>query len=104
MFLPHYSVSFVAMVNILSSLLTQIGNTPHDMHHTFDAVAGSVLIVTRLITALIFLGAVAWTSSNSRYKVKKFFVVFGVLGFLYICSLPLIVWIANTWVQPRDRN
>ena len=97
-------VSFVAMVNILSSLLTQLGNTPHDMHHTFDAVAGNILIITRLLTSLIFVGAVMWTYSSSRYQVKRFIVIFGVLGFGYICSLPIIVFIGNSWVTPRERN
>ena len=100
----HNVVSFVAMVNILSSLLTQLGNTPHDMHHTFDAVAGNILIIIRLVTAIIFVGAVMWTYSTSRYQVKKFIIIFGVLGFAYICSMPIIVFIGNYWVTPRERN
>ena len=92
------------MINILTNLLTQLGNYPHDMHHTFDAVAGIILIIARIFTGLVFLGVVTWTYRQSRYQVKKFIIWFGVMGFCYIISLPAIVWVANSWVLARERN
>ena len=83
------------MVNILSSVLTQLGNTPYDMHHTFDAASGIILLVTRILTGIVFLAAVSWTYSSSRYQVRRFIVKFGVLGLFYIVSLPIIVWASN---------
>ena len=92
------------MINIMTTLLTQIANNAHDMHHTFDAVAGTILIITRLVTALGFLVAVAWTYTNSRYRVKQFLCKFGPMGFCYICALPFIVFVANSLIEAKDRN
>lgn len=84
--------------------MTQLSNSSHDMHHTFDAPAGWGLIVVRLIVGLGFLVSIFVTYQESRFRVREFLKKFGLLGFLYICSMPLVVLVANWMVPARQRN
>ena len=38
-------VGFVALMNIMMTLLTQLGNNNHDRHHIFDTASGTLLII-----------------------------------------------------------
>ena len=65
-----YLVSFLAIMNITLAFMTQLNNSAHDMHHTFDAPTGSILIVVRLILGFGLLISLAFTIRESRYRVK----------------------------------
>ena len=73
------------------------------MHHTFDASAGMVLLIERIIVSIVFLVAVIYTSTQSRLRVRKFLFYFGILGCLYMCSTPLVVGVAE-FISRKDRN
>lgn len=79
-------------------MLTQISNSSYDMHHTFDAVAGTVLIIERLCISFFFVCALVYTYTQSRHKVKKFLLPFGIAAFVYICATPIVVTLANNFV------
>lgn len=100
----HYLVCFLMILNIALTLMTQISNSAHDMHHTFDASSGTVLIFLRILIALGFIISIIITYNQSRYRIKHFFQRFGVLGFLYIFSLPMLIYFANGFLAPRFRN
>ena len=91
-------------MNIILTLMTQISNSSHDMHHTFDAYTGSILIIVRLVLSIGFLISVLVTIKNSRYRKRQFMKIFGLLGIMYILSMPLIVSIANSSISTRHRN
>lgn len=85
------------------SLVAQFYNTAHDMHHTFDAPAGYILICIRLLIGLSFLVSVLVTYQASRYRVRQFLIKFGFLGFFYLCSMPIVVFLANK-MMAQNRN
>jgi hypothetical protein len=35
--------------------MTQVSNSNHDIHHTFDVISGTALIIIRLLIGMIFL-------------------------------------------------
>lgn len=63
-------VSFLAVFNIILSLMTQLNNTAHDMHHSFDATSGYILIILRIIVALGFIFSALYTIKESRYRIR----------------------------------
>lgn len=84
--------------------MTQLNNTSHDMHHTFDASTGSAIVLLRIIVGFGFILSLVYTYQHSRYRIRQFLKIFGLLGFLYICSMPIVIWIANRFISNKDRN
>lgn len=74
------------------------------MHHTFDAPTGYALIFIRLSISAAFLISIFATHQHSRYRVRQFLRRFGFFGFLYLCSMPLVVYIANSIVPAPKRS
>jgi hypothetical protein len=94
----------MVIINIILTLMTQMANSAHDAHHTFDAPAGTLLIMTRLVVGVVFAISTLITYGQSRLKVRLFLKRFGVLGFSYICAIPMIVLVANRVVPVKDRS
>lgn len=92
------------MMNIMTTLLTQLSNNDHDRHHVFDTAAGSVLIIERIVIGCIFFIGVLITYSKSRHRIKKYLIKFSIFGSIYICSVPIIILIANSYVPQSQRN
>ena len=88
---------------MIVTIVTKIGHE-HDRHHVFDSIGGSILIIFRTILAVVFIGACFKTFRKVRISLKKFMTKFGILGFLYIASMPLIVLLANWKIQAKNRN
>jgi uncharacterized protein YqgQ len=99
-----FLVSFLAIMNIVLAFMTQLNNSAHDMHHTFDAPTGSILIIVRLILGFGFIISIAFTINSSRYRIRQFLKKFGFLSILYICAMPFIVFIANKIMPAKERN
>jgi hypothetical protein len=74
------------------------------MHHIFDNVSGRITVGYRIFLMIIFIFAVINTYNKSRSKVKSFIVYFSIIGGLYILSLPLIIFIADNFVEAKDRH
>ena len=83
--------------------MTKIGHE-HDRHHVFDSLGGSILIGFRIIITLVFVFACFKTFKKVRINLKKFMTKFGILGFLYIASMPLVVILANWKIPPKNRH
>jgi hypothetical protein len=99
------SVSFLIIINIILTLMTQVSNSNHDIHHTFDVTSGTVLIIVRLLIGVLFLLSTIKTyNESSRYRVRNFLKKFMIYGILYIYSMPVIVWMANGLIMRRERN
>ena len=45
MYFYYNLVGFVALMNIVMTVLTQLGNNHHDRHHIFDTASGTLLIL-----------------------------------------------------------
>lgn len=99
-----YLVMFLAFINVVLTVLTKLGSSNHDMHHIFDNVSGHILIGYRIIIFLIFIYAITNTYKVSRSRVKSFIIYFGILGGIYICAMPLIVWMGNVLIAPKNRH
>ena len=84
-------------------MITKLGHE-HDRHHVFDSIGGSILTGYRLVIGLVFIGGCICTYRNVRVNLKKFLLKFGILGWLYIISMPLVVLIANFNIHPQNRN
>lgn len=84
-------------------MVTKIGHE-HDRHHVFDSVGGSILTGYRIILSLVFIGGCIYTFRKVRISLKKFLTKFGILGLLYIASMPVIVLIANYNIYAKNRN
>ena len=52
----------------------------------------------------MFLVASGMTYSGARYRVKQYLKVFVPLAALYICGMPIIVLLANTTMDAKNRN
>lgn len=85
------------------TIITKLGHE-HDRHHVFDSVGGSILFYFRILLALVFVGGCIRTYKKVRVSLKNFMSKFGVLGVLYVGSMPLVVWLANWQVAARHRN
>lgn len=57
-------------MNIVLSLMTQLNNSSHDMHHSFDAPSGSILMTMRIIVGIGFVISVLVTRAGSRFRIK----------------------------------
>ena len=84
-------------------MVTKLGHS-HDRHHVFDSVGGSILTGYRLVISLAFILGCVSTYRKVRINLKKFLFKFGILGWLYIASMPLIVLIANFSIHAKNRN
>ena len=62
------------------------------------------MIGFRVILTLVFIGACFKTFRKVRINLKKFMTKFGILGFLYIASMPLVVLLANWKIEPKNRH
>lgn len=49
----------------------------------------------RVLFMIIFIVGIIYTYRKSRERVKKFIVMFGIFGGLYISALPIIIIIGN---------
>lgn len=97
-------VGCMGFMNAMLTMLTKIQSGEHDRHHIFDNISGYVIIGYRLLILIVFIFGVINTYFQSRMRVKNFILVFGILGGLYIASLPIIVLIGNTMVAAKDRH
>ncbi len=87
-------VGALGFVNIVITLVTKIGHS-HDRHHIFDSIGGNILLGYRIIILLVFIWGCIRTYKKVRHNLKKFMLKFAILGFIYIASTPIIVYIAN---------
>ena len=94
----------MALANAVLTLLSKFATNSHDRHHLFDDFSGSIIIIYRLLFVLIFIAGITYTYTKSRTKVKKFIVFFGFFGSLYISAVPIIIFISNNWIAPKDRH
>ena len=85
------------------TIVTKIGHE-HDRHHVFDSIGGNILICYRIIIAIVFGIACFFTFRKVRISLKKFMTKFGLLGFLYIASMPVVVLLANWQISAKNRN
>jgi uncharacterized membrane protein YedE/YeeE len=70
----------------------------------FDSIGGGIVVGYRLLIGLVFVCACIWTYRQVRINLKKFMWKFGVLGLIYIVSMPVVVLIANWTVEAKNRN
>lgn len=94
----------MALTNAVLTLLSKFATNSQDRHHLFDDFSGTLIIIYRLLFVLIFLVGIIYTYTKSRLRVKKFIVLFGVFGSLYIIAVPIIIFISNNWIAPKDRH
>lgn len=94
----------MALVNAVLTLLSKFATNSHDRHHLFDDFSGSVIMIYRFLFVLIFLAGVIYTYTKSRLRVKKFIILFGIFGSLYISAVPIIIFISNNWISAKDRH
>ena len=53
---------------------------------------------------IIFIGGIIYTYQTSKARVKRFIVLFGILGTLYIAALPIIIFIGDKCIAAKDRH
>lgn len=94
----------MALINTVLTLLSKFATNTHDRHHLFDDFSGTIIIIYRLLFVLIFVVGIMFTYTKSRIKVKKFIILFGVFGSLYISAVPIIIFISNNWIPAKDRH
>jgi hypothetical protein len=99
----HIIVGALGFVNIVITLVTKIGNS-HDRHHIFDSIGGNILLGYRIIILLVFVWGCVRTYRMVRHNLKKFLLKFAILGFIYIASTPIIIYIANSSIPAKNRN
>jgi hypothetical protein len=96
-------VGCLGFISIILTVMTKLGDS-HDRHHVFDSIGGSILIGYRLILSIVFVVGCIITYRKVRINLKKFLLKLGLLGWLYIASMPLIVLFANYNIHPKNRN
>lgn len=97
-------VCILFVLNVVLTLMTQLSNREHDMHHTFDAYSGSLLVWLRFVVGFGFFISLVITYQESRYKIRQFLIKFGILGFAFIFAMPTLVYVANSYLAAKDRN
>ena len=97
-------VACLAFINSVLTVLTRLGSADHDRHHIFDNIGGNIMFGFRLIILIIFVCAIVNTYKTSRTKVKNFIVYFGLIGGIYIIATPIIVFLGNMLIAPKDRH
>lgn len=94
----------LGLLNIIITILNKINDGDHDKYHMFDSVPGYLLIGFRCIIAIICIVGIIMTYNKSIPKKKPFVVQFGILSLLNIFSLPLVIIIAELYVQERSQK
>ena len=94
----------MAFINATLTVLTRLNSSDHDRHHIFDNISGNIIFGFRFIILIIFVCAIIHTFKTSRTKVKNFIVYFGIIGGVYICATPIIVFFGNLFIAPKDRH
>lgn len=84
--------------------MSKFSSNLHDRHHIFDNISGTIMVAYRLLFLIIFIGGIIYTWVNSRTRVKKFIILFGILGSVYISALPIIIFIGDNWISAKDRH
>ena len=83
--------------------MTKIGHE-HDRHHVFDSIGGNILIGYRIVIGVVFVVACLFTFRKVRINLKRFMTKFGLLGLIYIGSMPVVVLLANWKIEAKNRN
>jgi hypothetical protein len=92
--LYYIIVGALGFVNIIITLITKIGHS-HDRHHIFDSIGGNILLGYRIVILIVFIWGCIRTYKTVRHNLRKFMLKLSFLGFIYIASTPVIIFIAN---------
>lgn len=91
----------LGLLNTIVTILNKINDSDHDKYHMYDSVPGYLLIGFRCIIMLIYVIGIAMTYRSSVPKKRPFIIQFGVLGLIYVLSLPLLIVITEMFVAQR---
>lgn len=72
--------------------------------HDYENWAGIVLLVSKICFFGIFVYLLKQTHNSADHNVKKFIVIFGLLGAVYLLTLPITVFIVSTFVELHARH
>ena len=93
-----------ALANAVMTLMAKMMTQDHDRHHIFDNISGTIMISYRVLFTIIFIGGIIYTYQISKARIKRFIVLFGILGSLYIAALPLIIFVGDKCIAAKDRH
>lgn len=89
----------LGMFNVIITVLNKINDSEHDKYHMYDSIPGYLLVGFRCILIVIFLIGIILTYNKSNPKKHQFIMEFGILGTIFIASLPLMLlyvdWLVN---------
>lgn len=94
----------LGLLNTIVTILNKINDHDHDKYHMYDSVPGYLLIGFRCIIMLIYVIGIIITYRSSIPKKRPFIVQFGVLGLVYVMSLPLLIFITEYFVSQRHQK
>jgi hypothetical protein len=90
-------------VLLLHVVLAQWGRTYNDdfeSYHDFEHLPGKILMWTRCLTGFLFLAATHQTSmaaATHTTKLRGFYAIMAVTGFVWFQSLPVVTWMCNSF-------
>jgi hypothetical protein len=99
-----FIVTMFGLLNSIVTILNKINDSDHDKYHMYDSVPGYLLIGFRFIIMIVYVFGVTMTYRNSNAKKRPFIMQFGILGFLYVVSLPLLIIMTEMFVKQRNQK
>jgi hypothetical protein len=97
-------VTMMGLLNTIVTILNKINDADHDKYHMYDSIPGYLLIGFRCIIMIVYIVGIVMTYHKSNPKKRPFIVQFGILGLLYVVSLPLLIILTEIFVKERSQK
>lgn len=91
--------TLVAFVHIFFVIFGHIHDEDPYQVHDYGSWPGMVLLIFKMLFFGVFLFFIFYTIKKADARIKMFLIQLGVLGSIYILSIPLIVLFATTFVD-----
>lgn len=97
-------VTMLGLLNTIVTILNKINDSDHDKYHMYDSVPGYLLIGFRCIIMMVYVVGIIITYRGSVPKKRPFILQFGILGLIYVLSLPLLIILTEHFISERNQK
>ena len=100
-------IPLAILVGLMHMIIVGLGRLTEEdpyRYHDYDSWAGIVISVLKLCFAGLFFFFIKRTHDKAQAKLKKFIVQLGVLGGVYILSMPFVILILGPLCQPHQQH
>ena len=97
----------LGVVNVLMTMLNKVTDGEVDKYHMFDTIPAYVMVGFRVLALLIFTAGIAKSQiylDSTQGRLRSYFWMLGVLGLLYMCFVPVLMFFVGCFPAGHRRE